>query len=100
MRGPPPYQGPPASLYSSTHGWAGCVPHVLLSREQCVCQSAHLIEWEKLLSVEHGEASPERRAATLQRRQQEVARGPLVAGARPMARKSSVHGIDIATCHH
>jgi len=44
-----------------------------------VCQSAHLIEEEKLLSVAHGEASPERRAATLQRRQQEVARGHLVA---------------------
>ena len=74
-----PGQGPPASLYASTHGRAGCVQHVLLYIEQCVCQSAYLLELEKLLSVAHGEASPARGAATLQGRQPCVARGHLVA---------------------
>ena len=74
-----PGQGPPAALSASTHGWAGGVQHVLLAREQCVCQSAYLLEKEQLLSVAHGEASPARGGATLQRRQPGVARGHLVA---------------------
>ena len=62
-----PGQGPPAALSASTHGWAGGVHHVLLARVQCMCQRAYLLEEEQLRAVVHGEASPARGGATLQR---------------------------------